>query len=48
MEPMTEPFPETRRGSVAVRRFLDHPMYRAYRGRTSRKLRLFALSRRED
>ena len=48
MEPMTEPLPETRRGSVAVRRFLDYPMYRAYRGRTNRELRLFALSRREE
>lgn len=29
----------------AFQRFLDYPMYRSYRGRTHRELRLFALSR---
>jgi deazaflavin-dependent oxidoreductase (nitroreductase family) len=33
---------------AALQRFLGYPMYRAYRGRTNRELRLFALSRRED
>ena len=33
---------------VALQRFLGYPMYRAYRGRTNRELRLFALSRREE
>jgi hypothetical protein len=30
----------------AFQRFLDYPMYRSYRNRTERELRLFALSRR--
>ena len=30
----------------AFQRFLDYPMYRSYRSRTERELRLFALSRR--
>ena len=33
---------------VALQRFLGYPMYRAYRGRTNRELRLFALSHREE
>jgi hypothetical protein len=33
---------------AALQRFLGYPMYRAYRGRTNRELRLFALSRREE
>ena len=33
---------------ATLQRFLGYPMYRAYRGRTNRELRLFALSRREE
>jgi deazaflavin-dependent oxidoreductase (nitroreductase family) len=30
----------------ALDKFFEYPMYRAYRGRTDRELRLFALTRR--